>query len=136
MKASKGLLTQAQNKKVRVMEVEYHYVIIHQNNQWLFARRPKTGIWAKMWGFIEFNHQDELNKNFHQSKIKKIKTVHHVLSHRKMCLNFYLTEDLSYLNSLNSDSIHWQSLDQALSIATPKPFTDIFKEHSYETHSL
>ena len=82
------------NKKTKVIERDIYYLVIVNANRVFLKQRLGADIWHNLYDFPEINTEEKalLIEQLNPSKIKEFKTVTHLLTHRKLNIQFVLIE--------------------------------------------
>ena len=131
---AEGLQTKlpVKNKKTKVKQRYFHYLLINGGNQILFRQRQEKDIWQGLYEFplIESAKQHFLNELDHPilDQLREIDIVfnvedkihRHVLSHQVLNVNFVVINvDESSKKNLELKDYDWYGLEEAE--ALPKP---------------
>lgn len=104
-------------RSVSVRQLTMHWEIHQWKGKVLLEKRPTQGIWAGMWCFPE-----GLKVNERKAAIKNLRTLEHVLSHRKLTIERKLYgHQIKPSDSQGKDNLQWFDLDTAMTLGIPKP---------------
>lgn len=119
------------SKKLKVKERFFNYLVIQQKNGLFFKKRMHNDIWKNMYDFpmIETQrqiNQDELIKEieyqfqFKPTNLQLISTGTHLLTHRKIYLNFW---ELKNFHQYQTNSWELLNIGELHNIALPRAIT-------------
>ncbi|HJN38014.1 MAG TPA: A/G-specific adenine glycosylase [Gammaproteobacteria bacterium] len=127
MSHKNGIISHVLTTRIKQRKANYHYLIIENDDHWLFKLRGEEGIWANLWTPPEFKTLHDLNSVIKPSKRIKLATTKHTLSHIIMNITFWKC-DINDLKLMPKGSIRWHPYLLPTEFATPKPFTTLLKE--------
>lgn len=131
-------------QKTKVKTLFIYYLIIKNKERLCFRKRENKGIWKNMFDFPAIESETELNTKQLELEIKnRFKIKHnislifnsppslHVLSHRKLLVNFIELPQLNVKNSTYEKDIEWHSAQTAIKLPLPRLIDKYLKSKNY-----
>ncbi|MGL4632460.1 MAG: A/G-specific adenine glycosylase [Leadbetterella sp.] len=123
------------SSKVKVLERRIEYLVIRCGDSYFLKQREESGIWAKLFDFVELNKDAEidlflrkhLSSNAYLLK-NNVYEMKHLLSHRKLHIVFHIIDIVSTRLVSNTLVGAWYTKEELNKVSKPVPIQHFFEK--------